>query len=349
MPVLTVPPPPAAAGGCDVTAAQAGDAEALERLLRAHLPAITAVCRRRLGRRPEAEDAIQETLERAMRSLGSLRDTARIEPWLCRIAERICLDHLRGQKRHLVALDDQELVDPVSIDELAERWDETRQLHASLERLGERPRRALWMRDALGAPVPIVAAELGVTEGSARVLLARARQQLRAQWAGAAGIIPGIWLRLQGLLAKTAEMLGEHLVTVVPAVVLAGGAAVLAPMVPAQALLPAELASRTTVTAPAAPAVPAVAPAPVTPAVAPAAAAPVAAPAPAARPEAPAAPAPAPAQQDSQPQLAASSQAPAQAPVATAETNDQGDPAVGLDVFAGNAPEILDEIGVDLP
>ncbi len=52
-----------------------------------------------LGRRADAEDAVQEALLRAWRGLGSLRDPAGFEPWFDRILVNVCRDRLRRAGR----------------------------------------------------------------------------------------------------------------------------------------------------------------------------------------------------------------------------------------------------------
>src|SRR5512139_4075261 len=52
-----------------------------------------------LRQREDAEDVAQETLARACRNLGSLRDRQRFRPWLVRIAWRLALNHRRASRR----------------------------------------------------------------------------------------------------------------------------------------------------------------------------------------------------------------------------------------------------------
>jgi RNA polymerase sigma-70 factor, ECF subfamily len=52
-----------------------------------------------LGDAHEAEDATQEALIRAWRSIGSLRDPDGFRPWFDRILVNLCRDRLRGRRR----------------------------------------------------------------------------------------------------------------------------------------------------------------------------------------------------------------------------------------------------------
>jgi RNA polymerase sigma-70 factor (ECF subfamily) len=52
-----------------------------------------------LGDARDAEDATQDALIRAWRSMGSLRDPAGFRPWFDRILVNVCRDRLRRQRR----------------------------------------------------------------------------------------------------------------------------------------------------------------------------------------------------------------------------------------------------------
>ncbi|CAN5502303.1 hypothetical protein BH23ACT9_BH23ACT9_28830 [soil metagenome] len=214
--------------------AREGDGDALDALLREQRSAIEAVCRRRLRSLVDADDAVQETMVRAMRSLDAVRDPARLQSYLCRIAERVCLDMMRSGARPMrhavIALDEARGADRVEGPEsLTLRKEEAELVRRTLQALSDRQAQALWMRDALGEPVPVVAETLGVTEGSARVILTRARKQMRDGWAKVAAIIPGFGLQLPAPLAKIGAIGGLVPVAVVPAVALIATAALVLP------------------------------------------------------------------------------------------------------------------------
>jgi RNA polymerase sigma factor (sigma-70 family) len=80
-----------------VTAAQAGNRRALDRLLADHLPLVYNVVGRALSGHADTDDVVQETMLRAMHGLGSLRDPASFRYWLLAIAMRQV--HERGRAR----------------------------------------------------------------------------------------------------------------------------------------------------------------------------------------------------------------------------------------------------------
>lgn len=173
-----------------------GDRYALDELVRLHERRILALCRSRLRSHEDAADAAQETFARALRRLDRLRDPDAFGPWLRTIAVRVCADHGRKLSRmRSTELDHDTVDDAPSPDELAETAEDHRRVHRALHSLGERDRRALWLRHGVEEPIATVASQLGVTEGSARVLLTRARHRLRDATSAMSAIIPLSWRR----------------------------------------------------------------------------------------------------------------------------------------------------------
>lgn len=68
---------------------------------RAHLDPLYGFCRRLTSDAGDAEDLVQETLLRAMRAYGDLRDPARVKGWLFAIATNAWRDLLRARGREV--------------------------------------------------------------------------------------------------------------------------------------------------------------------------------------------------------------------------------------------------------
>jgi RNA polymerase sigma-70 factor (ECF subfamily) len=85
--------------------AQTLDSTALEQQLEEHRRALTGYCYRMLGSAFEAEDAVQETMLRAWRSLDRFEGRAALKSWLYRIATNVCLDQLKGRERRARPMD----------------------------------------------------------------------------------------------------------------------------------------------------------------------------------------------------------------------------------------------------
>src|SRR5246500_4947360 len=81
-----------------IRAAQRGDQDAFERLVRAYDQSVLRVAMNLLRSPEDARDVYQEAFLRVYRNLHSFRFDCSFHTWLYRIVTNLCLDHLRKRK-----------------------------------------------------------------------------------------------------------------------------------------------------------------------------------------------------------------------------------------------------------
>jgi RNA polymerase sigma-70 factor, ECF subfamily len=168
-----------------VAAAQRGDRDALDRLLRRHYDRIHAVCRRIAGSTRDADDAAQEALIRIVRAIDRFDGRASFSTWSYRIATNAALDELRKRSRrpqlHVVG-DDGRASGVEPADELAQRRVEAvvdrMSIDAALAELPEEFRVPVVMRDVGDLDYAEIAEALSVPIGTVKSRIARGRRML---------------------------------------------------------------------------------------------------------------------------------------------------------------------------
>jgi RNA polymerase sigma-70 factor (ECF subfamily) len=118
------------------------------------------------GDRAMADDALAETLARAVRKADSIRD---VTAWMWRVAFRIATTEVRSRPEH------QDAPDPAY-----EMPDTVPELMAALGRISPNQRVAVLLHDYADRPVGEVAAVLGCSKGTVFVHLSQGRRRLRA-------------------------------------------------------------------------------------------------------------------------------------------------------------------------
>lgn len=168
-----------------------------------HRPFLLKLAVNQLGDKDLAEDAVQETLLAALAGAARFEQRASLKTWLLSILKYKIIDAIRGKSRMstlvspATSMDEDRTDDPFeALFDAAGCWAEPKDvwtdpeivaertaffkvLEACLTRLPERTSQTFLMREWLESEPAEICAVLGLTQGNLRVLLYRARMQLR--------------------------------------------------------------------------------------------------------------------------------------------------------------------------
>jgi len=167
-----------------VAAAIDGDRAAFDELVRATYADAYTLAFRLTGNEEDARDVVQAAYLRVYKGLKKFRGDASFSTWLYRITANCASSHLakRTRNRHEDIDDETGLVDerPEVDPELrADAAAERERLADALQALPPDMRAVVVLRDVYDLPHEAIAAELGISEGAAKVRLHRARKKLR--------------------------------------------------------------------------------------------------------------------------------------------------------------------------
>ena len=164
---------------------RAGDADAFEELYRQHARRLFSLVVRMVGSAEDAEDLVQEVFLQAHRKLAGFRGESTLGTWLYRLTMNHCLDHLRGRQakmsRATESLDDEDAAEPMApapaVPPAISRMD----LEKAIAALPPGSRAAFLLHDVEGFEHREIAAILGVSEGTSKSQVHKARLKLRAR------------------------------------------------------------------------------------------------------------------------------------------------------------------------
>ena len=160
-----------------------GDAAAFETLYRAHAGRLFGLLTRMMGSAQDAEDLLQDVFVLAHRKLASFRGESSLGTWLYRLAVNQCLDHLRSKQTRVAratdSLDDDGAAEPAAsapaLPEAIARID----LERAIAQLPVGCRAAFVLHDVEGLDHREVGAALGISEGTSKSQVHKARMKLR--------------------------------------------------------------------------------------------------------------------------------------------------------------------------
>lgn len=164
-----------------LAAARGGNEAAFDALVRFHSPALLALLRQ-LGATPEdAEDALQETLLSAHRSLSRFRGEASFRTWLSRIAVNAYRDLVRAT-RNLIGIPAPRTRADAS--ERAAQRETVRRVLRAVDELPPRQRETLLLRLREDLSYDEIGRRLGIGRDAVRMNLVAARKTLLARFSG---------------------------------------------------------------------------------------------------------------------------------------------------------------------
>jgi RNA polymerase sigma-70 factor (ECF subfamily) len=160
------------------------DATEFEALYRATRSAVLAYLLHRIADREDAADLLAEVYSVAWRRRTDRPTGSEARPWLFGVARRVLADHVRGQVRRRAAADGlrallAEPAAPVSTAAAAAAVAREVAVHQALASLSELDRELIGLTLWDGLSASQAAQTVGISAGSARVRLHRARSRLR--------------------------------------------------------------------------------------------------------------------------------------------------------------------------
>lgn len=170
-----------------------GDSEALGQLFSRYMPQLYRTALRLLKNPDDAEDALQDSLLAALRSLGGFQGRAHVSSWLTRIVVNSCLMQLRRRRCVLMTSIDTQpnsdflplaaaLVDSgADPEEIWAQQEQREMLVNVLSSLQPKYLQPLWLRYFEGLSYQEVAEDQEISKGCLKTRLHRARQKLRTK------------------------------------------------------------------------------------------------------------------------------------------------------------------------
>jgi RNA polymerase sigma-70 factor (ECF subfamily) len=160
-----------------------GDGTAFEALYRQHATRLYNLASRMTGAKGEADDLLQDIFLLAYRKIASFRGDSSLGTWLYRLAMNHCLDVLRNRQTRMGqqtdSLDEPEaapVASPVPILSAVSRID----LERAIATLPPACRAAFLLHDVEGFGHQEVGTMLGVSEGTSKSQVHKARMRIRA-------------------------------------------------------------------------------------------------------------------------------------------------------------------------
>ncbi|MFP4528843.1 MAG: RNA polymerase sigma factor [Candidatus Kapaibacterium sp.] len=136
---------------------------------------------RLLGRPDDAEDAVQETLVRLWQKSPDEREIESLEAFAFRCTKNLCLDYIRTDRnrRELIRENYDANIYTIRPDEKMESSETMNRINTLIEKLPEKQKIIIHLRDIEGLTNQRIAEIMGMTSEAVRTNLSRARKLIR--------------------------------------------------------------------------------------------------------------------------------------------------------------------------
>ncbi len=155
-----------------------GESRAFEAIFRRYHQELYRYCRALLSDSHEAQDALQNTMTAALRSLPGESRRIELRPWLYRVAHNEAISIARRRSDAAPVSDANQDAAPAADVDARDR-ERLLELVSDLRALPSRQRGALVMRELSGLDYREIAGALGISQGAARQTVYEAREAMR--------------------------------------------------------------------------------------------------------------------------------------------------------------------------
>lgn len=175
---MSLPEPPDSDASL-VRAARDGDERAFERLYRAHIGRVIALCARLTGSRDRGEELAHDVFVRVWRRLGQFRGDAAFTSWLHRLTVNFVLNERRGEGRRLMRVVPTDRIETLPARAAATSPGDDVDLERAIAALPPSARAVFVLHDVEGYRHEEIGEMLGIAIGTSKAHLCRARRLLR--------------------------------------------------------------------------------------------------------------------------------------------------------------------------
>lgn len=170
-----------------IDSARRGDAAAFEALMSAYERKVYCLCLRMMGNAQDGEDAAQEAMLRIWQRISQYRGESAFSTWVYRVTASVCTDALR--RRSLRAQPSLDAMREAGFDpgddaptpqQAVEAGERRQAMQRAIDEVPEQMRSVFLMRDVHGLSVQETAQALGISSGTVKSRLSRARERIAA-------------------------------------------------------------------------------------------------------------------------------------------------------------------------